>query len=244
MYKSITAFALALIGTIAMGCNAYAQSARVSLTSTAARSAYKLQWLLPERAVSLYRPGLVIVIRPGEREYDVNDRVEFADAPPAYVNGDLLITSSQAARLKRLASMAYVPAATGGARSFAAPVTAATGPISVDARQLAGSEALSINGRAPSGTPVTLTLLATISPDLPTVVVSRHDVQPDANGQFAAVISISPDYLRGSILRVVATSAGAAPASTTVTIGAPNAGVTVPFDKPYCSNVDPSCQQL
>jgi hypothetical protein len=243
MYKSITAIALALLGTIAMGSNAHAQSARVSLTSTAARSAYKLQWLLPERAVSLYRPGLVIVIRPGEREYDVNNRVEFADAPPAYVNGDLLITASQAARLKRLASLAYVPAATSGVRSYAAPVSA-SGPITIDARQLAGSEALSINGRAPSGTPVTLTLLATISPDLPTVVVSRHDVQPDANGQFAAVISISPDYLRGSILRVVATSAGATPASTTVTVGAPNAGVTVPFDKPYCSNVDPSCQQL
>lgn len=244
MYKSTTAFALALIGTIAMGTNAHAQSARVSLTSTAARSAYKLQWLLPERAVTLYRPGLVIVIRPGEREYDVNSRVEFADAPPAFVNGDLLITASQAARLKRLASMAYVPAAaTNGVRSVAAPVTA-SGPITIDARQLAGSEALSINGRAPSGTPVTLTLLATISPDLPTVVVSRHDVQPDASGQFAAVISISPDYLRGSILRVVATSAGATPASTTVTVGAPNAGVTVPFDKPYCSNVDPSCQQL
>lgn len=225
-----------------MGSNAHAQSARVSLTSTAARSAYTLQWLLPERAVSLYRPGLVILIRPGEREYDVNNRVEFADAPPAYVNGDLLITTSLAARLKRLASLAYVPAATGGVRSLAAPVSA-SGPITIDARQLAGSEALSINGRAPSGTPVTLTLLATISPDLPTVVVSRHDVQPDASGQFAAVISISPDYLRGSILRVVATSAGATPASTTVTVGAPNAGVTVPFDKPYCSNVDPSCQQ-
>ncbi|HKU68974.1 MAG TPA: hypothetical protein VJP85_14470, partial [Candidatus Baltobacteraceae bacterium] len=202
MYKHIIAIALATTGTFAMGSNAYAQSSSVSLTTTAARSAYNLQWLLPERAVTLYRPGLVIVIRPGEREYEVNSRVEFADAPPAYVNGDLLISASLASRLKRLASMAYVRPASSGARSAEAPATA-SGPITVDARQLQGSEAVSVNGRAPSGAPVTLTLLATISPDLPTVVVSRHDVQPDANGQFAAVISIASDYLRGSILRVV-----------------------------------------
>lgn len=240
MYKFTSTIALALIGTIALGSSAQAQDARVSLNTIAARSAYNLQWLLPERSVRLYRPGLVIVIRPGDREYDVNNRVEFSDAPPAYVNGDILVSTSLAARLRRLASLANVPAVPRGVSSVQT-AAAATGPISVDARALQGSEALSVSGHAPSGAPVTITLLATISPDLPTVVVSRHDVQPDASGQFQAVISIASDYLRNSLLRVVATSAGATPASTTVTVGAPNAGVTVPFDKPYCSNVDPSC---
>jgi hypothetical protein len=106
----------------------------------------------------------------------------------------------------------------------------------VDVHQTAGSEALTVSGHASAGTPVTITLLATISPDLPTVVVSRHDVQPDANGQFQAVIPTAPDYLRGSLLRVVATSAGSVPASATAIVGQPNAGVTVPFDKPYCPN--------
>jgi hypothetical protein len=111
----------------------------------------------------------------------------------------------------------------------------------VDVRHAQGSEALNVSGHAPAGSPVTITLLATISPDLPTVVVSRHDVQPDASGQFQAVISSAPDYLRGSLLQVVATSAGASPASATVTVGPPNPGVTVPFDKPYCPNTDPFC---
>jgi hypothetical protein len=237
MYKFIPAFTAAVIGTIALGGNAQAQSNGVSLTSLAARSSYNLQWLLPERAVRLYRPGLVIVIRPGEREYDVNTRVEFSDAPPVYVNGDLLVSNSFAARLRRLASMTAVhsQASYNGLRSADAPV-AAGGPITVDVHQTAGSEALTVTGHASAGTPVTITLLATISPDLPTVVVSRHDVQPDANGQFQAVITTAPDYLRGSLLRVVATSAGSVPASATVILGAPNAGVTVPFDKPYCPN--------
>lgn len=243
MYKFISTTALALIGTIVIGGNAQAQNASVSLTSVAARSSYNLQWLLPERSIRLYRPGVVIVIRPGVREYDVNNRVEFADAPPAYVNGDILVSQSLAARLQRLASMAVVPKAAYGVRSVAEPVTA-SGPITVDVRPAQGIHALNVSGHAPSGAPVTITLLATISPDLPTVVVSRHDVQPDANGQFQAVISIASDYLRGSLLQVVATSAGATPASTTVTVGAPNAGVTVPFDKPYCSNVDPSCSHF
>ncbi len=245
MYKFISAITLLVFGTIVMGGNAQAQTNSVSLTTIAARSSYNLQWLLPERSIRLYRPGLVVLIRPGVREYDVNSRVEFSDSAPTYVNGDMLISTSLAARLQRLARMARTaaaPAASYGVRSSEAPAAAApSGPISVDVHPAQGSEALSISGHAPSGAPVTITLLATISPDLPTVVVSRHDVQPDANGQFQAVISNAPDYLRGSLLQVVATSAGATPATATVTVGAPNAGKTVPFDKPYCSNIDPSC---
>lgn len=243
MYKPISAIALAMLGTIALGGNAQAQNSRVSLTAVASHNAYNLQWLLPERSVRLYRPGLVIVIRPGDREYDVNNRVEFTDAAPAYVNGDILVSTSLAARLRRLGAMADVPAAASGMRSVAA-APPATGSITLDARRTQGSEALTITGHAPAGSPVTITLLATISPDLPTVVVSRHDVQPDASGQFSAVISNAPDYLRGTLLQVVATSAGASPASATVTVGPPNPGVTVPFDKPYCPNTDPFCSHF
>lgn len=242
MYKPILAFAFAMLGAFAVGSSsARAQANDVSLTATAARSSYNLQWLLPERSVRLYRQGLVIVIRPGEREYAVNNRVEFSDAAPSYVNGDMLISSSFAARLRHLASMATVRSAAPFAMRSTESMPAASGPITMDVRRATGSEAVGVSGHAPSGAPVTITLLATISPDLPTVVVSRQDVQPDANGQFQAVISIASDYARGSLLRVVATSAGATPASVTVTVDAPNAGVAVPFDKPYCPNTDPSC---
>lgn len=243
MHKFISAIALSVIGTIVVGGSAQAQSS-ISLNRIAARNSYTLQWLYPERSIQLYRPGLVIVIRPGERAYDVNNRVEFSDAAPTYVNGDLLISPALASRLQRLASIAVTHVAASGARPAAEQLQPASGPITVDVRHAQGSEALNVSGHAPPGSPITITLLATISPDLPTVVVSRHDVQPDASGQFSAVISNAPDYLRGTLLQVVATSAGASPASATVTVGPPNPGVTVPFDKPYCPNTDPFCSHF
>lgn len=246
MSKSTTAIVLSVLAMSAAG-NANAQAVANSLTSTAVHDGYNLRWLLPERSVRLYRPGMVIVIRPGVTMYEVNDRVEFADAAPRFVNGDMLISSALAARLGRLASAAAVSRKIGRAaqaqvRYDAQDPATAGGSITLDVRPQQGSEALAVSGRAPSGAPVTITLLATLSPDLPTVVVSRHDVQPDTNGQFQATIPIASDYFRNSTLHVLATSsAGVTPASTTVTVGAPNAGVTVQSDKPYCSNINPAC---
>jgi hypothetical protein len=166
--------------------------------------------------------------------YFVNSRVEFTDTPPRYVNGDLVISSTLAARLDRLARLAAVMQRQ---QSYAGPAMRvsneppASGPITMDVRPQPGSEAVSVNGHAPSAAPVTITLLATFSYDVPTVVVSRQDVQPDVNGNFSAVVSIAPSYPRGSILRVLATSvAGTTPASAQFIVGSPNSGVIVPLE--------------
>jgi hypothetical protein len=233
MHKAITTFTtLAFLACSAMG-GAQAQSHNVLLSTIAPRDGYKVQWLLPERSVRLYRPGLVIVLRPGVVEYEVNNRVEFADAPPQYVNGDFLVSSQLAARLARLASMAHPSPRTHTVGAISTErYPQASGAITLTARPQAGNEAIFVSGHAPSSAPITITLLATLSEDLPTVVVSRHDVQPDANGQFQATIPIAPDYLRNSMLRVLATSAaGSTPASVTLLIGAPNSGVTVPAEQ-------------
>jgi hypothetical protein len=237
MSKSIMALVLAVLVTVVVGSNAQAQSTGNSLAAIANHDGYNLQWLLPERSVRLYRPGVVIVIRPGAILYEVNNRVEFTDAAPRYVNGDLLVSSSLAARLARLASIAAASQLPPRGVRFAQTPAMASGPITMDVRAQQGSEAISVSGHAPSAVPVTITLLATISPDIPTIVVSRHDVQPDATGQFQAIISIASDYFRNSTLRVLATSsAGATPASATITVGAPNEGITVRSDQPYCPN--------
>lgn len=233
MHKAITTFTTLAFLACSATSGAQAQSRNVLLSTIAPRDGYKVQWLLPERSVRLYRPGLVIVLRPGVVEYEVNNRVEFADAPPQYVNGDFLVSSQLAARLARLASMAH---AGGRPRTVGAVSTErypqAPGAITINARPQPGNEAIFVSGHAPSSAPITITLLATLSEDLPTVVVSRHDVQPDANGQFQATIPIAPDYLRNSMLRVLATSAaGSTPASVTLLIGAPNSGVTVPAEQ-------------
>ncbi len=230
MFKSISAIALA-----ALFCCTWAdaQPNGVTLSSVAAHDEYSMQWLLPERSVSLSRPGLAIVVRPGAVMYFVNSRVEFTETPPRYVNGDLVISSTLAARLDRLARQAaamqrqrFEPAL----RVSSEPP--ASGPITIDVRPQPGSEAVAVTGHAPSTAPVTVTLLATFSYDVPTVVVSRHDVQPDVNGNFSAQVTIAPSFARGTILRILATSvAGTTPASAQLVVGSPNSGVDAPLDR-------------
>jgi hypothetical protein len=234
MPKTFAALGLALFALSATR-GLSAPGATLSLDATAARDGYVLHWLLPTRSVGLFRPGLAIVLRPGVTMYDVNNRVEFADIPPVYVNGDMRISHALASRLAKLASMAASARnRTAYARSaMTAPnaQAAGTGPMTVSAQWQPGSEALSVTGHAPSSAPVTITLLATISSDLPTVVVSRQDTIPDVNGNFQTQLPIAPAYERGMLLRVLATSAaGSAPASAPIIVGPPNAGETVPLE--------------
>jgi hypothetical protein len=231
MFKSITAIALA-----ALFCCTWAdaQQNNVTIGAVAAHDGYSMQWLLPERSVSLSRPGLAIVVRPGAVMYFVNSRVEFTDTPPRYVNGDIVISSTLAARLDKLARQA----AAMQRQRFEAPglrvsnEPQASGPITMDVRPQPNSEAVSVTGHAPSTAPVTITLLATFSYDVPTVIVSRHDVQPDVNGNFSAEVSIAPSFARGTVLRVLATSvAGTTPASAQLVVGSPNSGLNLPLDR-------------
>lgn len=137
-----------------------------------------------------------------------------------------------------------IPASPAGAAQLASAVgnpvpsstalASAQGSITLEARQLQGSEAIDVEGTAPAGSPVTITLLALVSPDVPTIVVSRHDVAADSAGRFGAVIPIASAFERGTILRVIATSApGVASAQAQLTTGAPNAGVSVPLTTNY-----------
>lgn len=232
MRNPATALAAALSLSMLPAIAAGAQSG-VPLATVAARAGLAYRWLGPERSVSLSRPGLVVVLRPGETLYDVNDRVEIADRAPRYAGGDLVVDQSLAAHIERLASRLRPDRRTTRSASLRPPAaTASSGPqrtfsgaIQIEARHLPGSEAIAVNGQAPPGAPVTITLLATLSPDIPTVLVSRSDVQTDVNGRFGAIISTAPDYLRGSTIEVLATSApGVAPASAHVTLGAPEPG--------------------
>jgi hypothetical protein len=126
----------------------------------------------------------------------------------------------------------FSPAAAQGTEQPARGDADATGSITMEARQLQGAEAIAVQGSAPAGAPVTITLLAVVSSELPTIVVSRHDVVTDANGRFEAIIPIASAYERGTLLRVVATSSsGIASAQSQLITQAPNDGVTVPLEQ-------------
>ena len=108
----------------------------------------------------------------------------------------------------------------------------AHGIIYLEVKQLQGAEAIDVEGTAPPNSPVTITLLAIVSTDVPTIVVSRQDVITDVNGRFGAIIPIASAYERGTILKIVATSLpGIIPTSAQLVIKAPNAGVTVPLEQ-------------
>jgi Copper amine oxidase N-terminal domain len=219
--KRIFAAALTLATLAAQGAASAATG--VSLRSVAARDGYTMRWLGPERSVRLSRNGIVVVIRPGAVLYDVNSRQEVADvAPVATGRGDVVISASFAQRLGVLAreSASTDPAPVG--RAVGPVVPAVREPIVVSARQITGRHALFVQGSAPQNARVTLTLLATLAPDLPTVLLERSDVQADLTGRFAAVVSLAPDYLAGSFVTLVATSDDAQSASTHLVLdGAP-----------------------
>jgi hypothetical protein len=231
MRSPTLAFTLAL----AMPLSAAASNQVISLASVAAQNGYAMRWLGPERSVSLSRPGTVIVIRPGDLLYDVNAHAEIADAPPvATRSGDMLISSWLAGRLRALARRSSVavskPAGPVSETARGAAVTA--GSIVMHAQELDDTQALAVAGDAPPNAPITLTLLATLAPDVPTVILSRHDVQTDVVGHFDAIVPISPDYLPGTLVTVVATSLPEiSPATAYLRLGSPNAGVTVPLER-------------
>jgi len=84
--------------------------------------------------------------------------------------------------------------------------------------------------------PVVLVLHATISRDLPTVFVNRAEVTADADGHFVATVPIAPDFWRGSIVTVTATSPSTVSSATAQTVVVlPNPGVVLPADDvPNC----------
>ena len=220
MLSSLTAFAAA-DGTL------------LPLASVAAQAGYAYQWQPGRSSVVLSRPGIVVVLRPGESVYQVNNQTAVADESPSYSRGDLYVTPALANRLEALASRSpSMVRNAGGSTVVAQSDISVHGAISLEAQPFAGAEAISVDGTAPPNAPVTITLLAIVSSEVPTIVVSRQDVVTDVNGRFGAVIPIASAYERGTILKIVATSLpGVVPASAQLVVNAPNPGVNVPLEQ-------------
>ncbi|MBV9271702.1 MAG: hypothetical protein JO165_11440 [Candidatus Eremiobacteraeota bacterium] len=130
------------------------------------------------------------------------------------------------------ASAASAPSgrALSGAAAPARIADASTNALELEARQLPGSEAVLVSGVAAPSAPLSLTLFATISPDIPTVVVGHCDLRSQSDGTFKTVMSIAPAYQRGAIFLVLATGANGARGQVQPSPRAPNAGISVPFD--------------
>ena|ERR1700693_536761 len=211
----------------------------VALSRVAAELGYTYAYLGPEDAVSLSRPGVTILVRPGERLFDVNDRTEAMDGvAPRFSRNDLFVSPQFIARLRAIATL--YPGGMGGA-SEVMPITTrsssatVTGPISLlDVRQIPGTQQLDVSGKTPApNMPITLTLVGTFSSEIPDTVLSRRQVFADADGRFRASVPIGPGYLRGAYLTLVASSVpGVASASLRFEVKAPNGDLSVPAERP------------
>jgi hypothetical protein len=203
----------------------------IALSRVAAQLGYSYAYLGVEDAVQLSRPGLVILVRPGEKLLDVNDRSESVDLAPRFSQDELYVSDSFVERLRRLAEQ--YPVAFGRTGGQAIPISprkiSQEGVIVLDVRQLSGSQSLAVSGRAPASVPITLTLKGTFWTELPDVVLSRTDIQSDSDGRFEVVVPVAPGYLRGGIITLVASSfPRITTASAQLVLKAPNDGVEVP----------------
>jgi hypothetical protein len=235
--QRLTQVALSAFVLIFSALPVSAAQQEVSLTHVAAVSHLTYSWLGAERAVTLTGPGLVLLIRPGENLYEVNDRVESAATAPRSAGNDIYVDASLAAHIEQLARQSQLLSAAVTTeqqvyeRASSPNAAEVRGTITLDVHPLQGQEALLVTGQAPPAAPVELTLLAVLSSDIPNVVVSRHNIQSEADGRFQAIVPIGADYYRGTFLRVIATSGpGVTEATAQVQVGPPNDGLRVPFE--------------
>src|ERR1700733_4821492 len=192
------------------------------LMGVAQAAGYAYAWSASASEVTLSRPGLIIVLRPGSRRYEINDHVAYASDAPVYENGDLVVPADVVTQLRALAGASPVSRATEGARPGPIPAQQ-TGKLTLTARPAVGRVAIVVDGTAPGPIPVTLTLVGTMSRDIPEAVLSRVTLATD--GTFHATLALASSMPRGSVVTVTATSlSGVSPASARVTVGQPNPG--------------------
>jgi hypothetical protein len=206
------------------------------LMKAAADLGYAYSYLGPEDAVALTKPGVTIVIRPGERLFDVNDRTEAMEgSAPVFSHSDIYISDALFSRLRQIAGK--YPSQTSGERaivvqngSASANVTGAITGLTLS--QVPGKQDINVWGKAPANVPITLTLIGTFTTEIPDVVISRNEVVSDADGSFKTDIPPASAFYRGAILTVVASSVtGVSSAKAQIVLKSPNGNVDVPNDQ-------------
>ena len=104
--QSVVIFAL-LASAPALNAEA-AGAVGVPLAQVAHDANLTYTWLVGTRAVQLNGPGIVLVVRPGDNLYEVNDRVEISADAPHYVSNDIYVSRALANHITHLARQAQL----------------------------------------------------------------------------------------------------------------------------------------
>ena len=227
---SMRRLAAALVATALPALPATAHTGD-SLRRVAAESGYAYAWSASASEVTLSRPGVTIVLRPGLRRYEINDRVAYASEAPVDEHGDLAVPDDVVAQIRAFARGAAMPRATEGTGTETVAASArASGKLTLTVRQATGRDAIVVDGTAPGALPVTVTLTGLISRDIPAVTLERVTLATD--GTYHATLPVAPTMPRGSLVTVTATSLpGVSPASATFTVGPPSPDVDTRFNQ-------------
>ena len=226
---SFARFAPVIAIALLAAAPAVAQSPALRLAQVASALGYTYAWLPGEAAVSLSRPGIVVVLRAGNTRYEIGDGVAIADRAPVFEHDDLVVSPSVAATLKRVAAEHPLPQPPASPPTFPA---AASGTLTVDARMAFGMDAVAVRGRAPAGVPVTIALAGEISRDLPSVTIARRTVITAADGSYAALIGLTAASgpPGTAVIATVTSLPGITPASTRLIVAEPSPSVVSPLD--------------
>jgi hypothetical protein len=109
-------------------------------------------------------------------------------------------------------------------------VTAAAGSsATLVLSQVPGSYHIAVSGKALPSTPLVLTVLGTVSSDVPDILVNRRTVVTDRAGNFNFEVAPAGDYFGEGLMTVVAASpSGTILARGRIVLKIPNAGLSVP----------------
>jgi hypothetical protein len=207
-------FAIAAAATLAPA-PALADTA-IPLARVARDLGYHYAYLPLENEVSLTRAGAVILVRPGDGFFTVNDRREpVYGTVPYYRGNDVVVSRAFESEIKPFARY-FRTAAAPAPEVVEAPDAGTVDRVA--ANYLPSASTVDVAGRATPGTHVSVILRVVLSQDLPVITLDGADIVADQNGAFRARLNTAPNHFALARFYVEAAAPGnRAPAIAKVT---------------------------
>ncbi len=223
-----------LIVVLAATLMQHAQAATMLALPTVAR-AYGFVYTMEssEVAAHLSRPGVSLLVRPGDPRYQLNDDVQYAAVSPVFANDEIYVDARFERVLAHLAETHPWPNASAMPPVVvsAPPVLPPDASLSIAAHYIDTTETIAVSGKGPPGVPIQVVCKALLSRDIPAITIARATVYADGDGSFNTVVSAMQLTLENTALVFTATvGAGVKPASTALELGPPNPHLNNPND--------------
>ncbi len=185
----------------------------VSLARVARQLGYHYVYLPFENAVSLSRPGVTVVVRPGDPFFAANERREpVFGMVPEYRGNDVYVSPAFMSEIRGLGHP-FPPPDNGP--QIVREERVDRGHVSeLHLSRVPGATSISVDGHATPDSRIEIVVRAALSESLPIVVLDRATAFSDASGAFSTVVSTAPDHFWAS--KFIVEASGAADTSPAV----------------------------